>query len=216
MLPSPRAVNTPFLRTMSSSVRRTYSTRTPRLPPSSPPSELASSPPRPALKRKRPLVDHLSCTNTPTNKKPKPQKSTAKGKQKTLTQLHFNIETSVLKTCPLCDLTYTRGAPDDESLHRSHCTRVQKGLEWGKEEEKESKKAGVEELASDVRLKNGSKGRIISFRAEVSGRTGNKVSTRIFQISVVIHPVNSAPNAARHDQPNTLITTIISARVASI
>lgn len=165
---------------MSSSVRRTYSTRPARLPPSSPPSDLSSSPPKSSHKRKRPLTDHLSFTNTPTAKKAKPTKPANNGKQKTLTQLHFNLETSVLRTCPLCDLTFTRGAPDDESLHRSHCLRVQKGLEWGKEEEKENLKAGVEEFCNDIRLKNGSKGRIICFRAEVTGRIGTKVSILSF------------------------------------
>lgn len=95
-----------------------------------------------------------------------------------LTQLHFALETSVLRTCTQCSLSYTRGAPDDEALHRSHCARVQRGMEWGKEEQREAHKAGVLEIATAVKLKhkNGAMGRIISFPASVSGKIGTKVS----------------------------------------
>lgn len=105
----------------------------------------------------------------------------AKLKQKQLTQLHFALDTTVLRTCALCSLTYTRGAPDDESLHRAHCARVQKGMEWGKEEEREAKngKVQAEEVASDVKLKNGAKGRIICFRADAGGKIGSKASNTL-------------------------------------
>lgn len=95
--------------------------------------------------------------------------------QKTLTQLHFVLESSVLRTCPLCELSYTKGAPDDEVLHRSHCTRVQRGMEWGREEEREAAKAGVVEVAVNVKLKNATYGRIICFPATAGGRIGLKV-----------------------------------------
>lgn len=50
-------------------------------------------------------------------------------------------------------------------------------MEWGKEEERECKsgKVNVEEVESDVRLKNGTKGRIICFRVDVGGKIGAKV-----------------------------------------
>ncbi len=167
---------------MASSTKRTYGTQSQRsLPPSSPTSQLNSSPAPP--KRKRPLVDQLSFDNAPPPKRLRlTSKSTKistkikeKGKQKQLTQLHFSLDTPTLRTCPLCNLSYTRGAPDDEILHKSHCARVQRGLEWGKEEAREVTKAGVEEVASSVKLKNGSTGRIIRFRAEVGGKIGAKV-----------------------------------------
>lgn len=155
-----------------------------------------------SLKRKRPLIDDTAC-NAPQLKKsafliqPKLSVTTLgkgrtklgakrkgtkdrddpKMKQKQLTQLHFALETSVLRTCATCALTYTRGAPDDESLHRAHCARVQKGMEWGKEEEREAKngKVSVEEVRSDVKLRNGAKGRVVCFRADVGGKIGSKV-----------------------------------------
>ena len=67
---------------------------------------------------------------------------------------------------------------DHEGLHRAHCARVQKGMEWGKEEEREAKnrKVVVEEVRGDIKLKNGGKGRIISFRADAGGKVGNKAS----------------------------------------
>ena len=49
-------------------------------------------------------------------------------------------------------------------------------MEWGKEEEKERVKVGVEDIARGVQLKDGSKGRIISFKANVGGRLRSKVN----------------------------------------
>ena len=159
--------------------------------PSSPTSELTSPPP--TTKRKRPLTDRPTEQNTPTKKPRRAPKgasfsisaassSTARGKnaappakQAKLTQLHFALDTPTLRTCPLCDLSYTRGAPDDEALHKAHCARVQRGLEWGKEEEREAAKAGVEELQTNIKLRNGARGRVICFRPDVGGKIGTKV-----------------------------------------
>ena len=93
-------------------------------------------------------------------------------KKKTLTQLHLTLASTTLRTCSLCSLTYTRGAPADEALHKSHCARVVKGMEWGKDEEKAGK---VEVVESDVKIKGGQRGRVISFRCDVGGKLGNKV-----------------------------------------
>ncbi|KAF8522136.1 hypothetical protein BU17DRAFT_44796, partial [Hysterangium stoloniferum] len=38
---------------------------------------------------------------------------------------------------------YIKGAVDDETLHKKHCGRIQRGLDWGKEEEKEAQRAGM-------------------------------------------------------------------------
>ena len=170
---------------MSSKVVRTYSNRSRPSFPSSPSSNLASSSPPPVIiKQKRPFEDAFaSSTAPPLKKRAKPltttksnSKDELKPKKKTLTQLHFCIETSILRTCPLCDLSYTKGAPGDEKLHRAHCSRIQKGMEWGREEEKEKMKAGVQEVGSLVRLKNGMRGRIIFFQADIGGKIGSKVS----------------------------------------
>lgn len=98
--------------------------------------------------------------------------------RRTLTQLHFALDSSVLRTCSHCGLSYTKGAPDDEALHRSHCGRVQRGMEWGKEEEREALKVSVDEVAASVKLRDGTKGRIICFPATVGGKIGTKVRTR--------------------------------------
>lgn len=189
-----------------STSKRTYASRASRetaatFPPSSPISELTSSPPVPKpslLSRKRSLLDDSLTQNLPATKKRavatsalsasktsssqsalrggRKGKTKVQGAQKQLTQLHFSLDTTVLRTCSICSLTYTRGAPDDESLHRAHCARVQRGMEWGKEEEREWKsgKISVEEIASNIKIKNGSRGRIICFRADVSGKIGTK------------------------------------------
>jgi len=80
-----------------------------------------------------------------------------------------------LRTCPICDLSYTKGTQDDEALHKSHCARVQRGLEWGADEIRESAKHGVVEIESGIRLKDGSLGRILAVNANVSGKIGSKV-----------------------------------------
>ena len=48
-------------------------------------------------------------------------------------------------------------------------------MEWGKEEEREKGKAGVQEVVAGVRLKDGKRGRIICFRTDVGGKIGSKV-----------------------------------------
>ncbi|KAI9065090.1 hypothetical protein FKP32DRAFT_1665551 [Trametes sanguinea] len=182
---------------MSATLKHTYSTRAASkpAPPSSPPSEF-TSPPSPSLKRKRPFTDRPPEANTPTKKlrralgtsssKSKASDKSAKTKQPKLTQLHFSLDTPVLRTCPLCDLSYTRGAPDDEALHKAHCMRVQRGLEWGKEEEREVSRAGVEELESNIKLKNGARGRIICFRPDVGGKIGAKLNILLETIRLAL------------------------------
>ena len=166
-----------------STVRRTYSSRSAQLQRSSSPSGLDSPPPKPPLKR--PLAEPSSLANTRPLKRSRTStsdslKSKAKVEKKKkpqakLTQLHFAIDSSILKTCAKCNLTYTKGAPEDESLHRAHCARVQRGAEWGREEQREAPKAGVLEIETDVKLKDGRKGRIIAVRADSTGKIGSKV-----------------------------------------
>ncbi|KAI1794541.1 hypothetical protein LXA43DRAFT_109950 [Ganoderma leucocontextum] len=180
---------------MSADLPRTYSTRSSNakpLLPSSPTSELTSPP---SNKRKRPFSDRPTEQNTPSKKPRRALKSDSKaskglnkskGKQPKLTQLHFSIDTPTLRTCPLCDLSYTRGAPDDESLHKAHCARVQRGLEWGKEETREEANGGVEELHSNIKLRNGLRGRIICFRAEIAGKISAKLSVLLETIRLAL------------------------------
>jgi N-acetyltransferase len=159
---------------MTSRVKRTYSARN-RTTLSSP---VSSSPPRPTTLLKRPLLDQLNLPDAPRSKKPrlsKPPPAKSNSKSKSLIQLHFSIDASILKTCHICDLSYTKGAPDDEALHKAHCSRVQRGMEWGKEEQKECTKANVSDVSTGITLKNGTHGRIVSFPANVGGKIGAKV-----------------------------------------
>lgn len=48
-------------------------------------------------------------------------------------------------------------------------------MEWGKEEEREFLKAGVDEVATSVKLRDSTKGRIICFPASIGGKIGTKV-----------------------------------------
>ncbi|TFK76578.1 hypothetical protein BDN72DRAFT_831160 [Pluteus cervinus] len=163
---------------MPPNVKRTYGSRHERttLPSSSPPSS-------PPLKRKRSFLEPISLQNLPPRPLVKRTKLSpsegrtkkAKQPQKKLTQLHFCLDKTMLRTCPLCELSYMKGAPDDETLHQTHCARVRKGMEWGKEEEKEAVKANVREVAVGVRLKDGKQGRIICFNADVGGKIGSKL-----------------------------------------
>ncbi|KAL4258478.1 N-acetyltransferase ECO1 [Pleurotus pulmonarius] len=181
-------------------VTRTYGSRNSRAGyPSSPASDLSSSP-LPESKRKRPLTDQSSVVNianphptkrlklkgTASQSSRNDLKNKTQNKQRTLTQLHFCIDTSVLKTCPTCDLSYTKGAPDDEALHRAHCARYQRGLEWGKEEEREATKAGVVTVEDGVRIKNGKRGRILHVRADAGGKIGSKLATLFDTINLAL------------------------------
>ncbi|KAF7322588.1 zf-C2H2-3 domain-containing protein [Mycena chlorophos] len=180
---------------------RTYASKR-SFRPSSPDSAVPpSSSPVAGEKRKRaPLEEEIANVLTPAAKHPKlaPAKSkprtgtTPKTKSKSTTakpkytQLHFNIDQSVLRSCAQCGLSYNKGAPDDEALHKAHCVRVQKGMEWGREEERESFKAGVVEVATDVPLKNGARGRIVSFRADLGGKIGSKISTLLDTVNITL------------------------------
>ncbi|KAG6864972.1 hypothetical protein C0991_005879 [Blastosporella zonata] len=176
---------------MSSKIKHTYGSRKPvsrsssTLIPSSPVADEASP------KRKRPLQEQSNISLKPPLKRARTslrQKDEAKDskKQKTLTQLHFCIDQTILRACPRCGLSYTKGAPDDESLHRTHCMRIQKGLEWGREEEKEMVKGGVMQVATNVRLKDGKKGRIIYFKADAGGKIGQKLSSLLETINLTL------------------------------
>ncbi|KAF7311542.1 N-acetyltransferase ECO1 [Mycena kentingensis (nom. inval.)] len=200
---------------------RTYSrTQRTTLPSSSP-----SFSPIAGEKRKRPPLeeDNLN-VRTPAYKQPKlsANKQTPKSKPKArapakpkakYTQLHFSIDQSILRTCTSCSLTYTKGAPDDEALHKAHCARVQKGMEWGREEEKEAAKAGVVEVATFVKLKNGVHGRIIAFRADVGGKIGSKLTTLLETINITLSAPALTADILRESKAYLfLIPTITSAQ----
>ncbi|KAK0458525.1 uncharacterized protein EV420DRAFT_1270396 [Desarmillaria tabescens] len=168
---------------MLSNIKRTYSARRNRVhPPSSPVSGLSSSP-APAPSKKRPLQERSNVSPPPAKRA---KKEPSKSRQKSLTQLHFCIDQSILRTCSICALSYTKGVPDDEALHRAHCNRVQKGMEWGREERRENEKAGIVEVASGVMLKDGTRGRIISVRADAGGKVGSKLSTLFDTINITL------------------------------
>jgi N-acetyltransferase len=59
-------------------------------------------------------------------------------------------------------------------------------MEWGREEEREAEKVGVEEIQSAVKLKDGKKGRIICFKANVGGRIGSKLAILLETINLAL------------------------------
>lgn len=109
-------------------------------------------------------------------KKPVRNAKSSPTTRKPLQQLVLALSTAPsLISCPMCNLSYTRGAPDDEDLHKVHCPRVMRGSEWGKEEEREAIKANVSIIESHVELSNGQHGRIVSIPGCTSGKIGSKV-----------------------------------------
>jgi len=99
-----------------------------------------------------------------------------------LTQM-FLATTTSLRTCPTCQLSYTRGAPDDEALHKSHCARVKSGMEWGKEEARLEGK-DVQVVKERVLLKGKKeRGRIVTVRADIGGKVGTKLATMLDTIN---------------------------------
>lgn len=167
---------------LPSTTMRTYSSRA-RKPQAISKSSSASPEPEspgPSAPAKRPLAES---EDDRTKKRVRPSPRTAKSKpaatlkQKSLTQLHFCVDQPIIRRCPLCDLCYTRGAAEDVALHKAHCTRVQKGMEWGKEEDGEGYGTSITEVKSRIKLGNGRTGRIISFPADVGGKIGSKART---------------------------------------
>lgn len=177
---------------MATTVKKTYHKRTRTMVPVSSSSPEWPIPPPPAhAPRKRARDENDDGENIHPTKR---QNTTAKAlstvtsknkrtppltrpRRKPLAQLQLAFSTQpALRSCDLCGLSYTRGTPEDESLHRSHCARVTKGMEWGRDDEKERSRAGVSVVQEDVKLKGGEHGRIVSFRADVSGKIGTKVS----------------------------------------
>ena len=161
-------------------VKRTYGARTNRtLSTYSGSSDTSPPTPEPAkpllsTKRKRPLLD-LQPNVVPLAKKQ--QRLKLLPKKEPLVQLHFITDSPIVRTCALCDLTYTRGAPDDEALHKAHCARVQRGFEWRKEDEGVKAKGGATEVQADVRLKSGETGRILCLSLSGTGKLRQKASS---------------------------------------
>ncbi|KAL5511687.1 IFM1 [Sanghuangporus vaninii] len=189
-------------------VKRTYGSQNLRTRIAAKKSSLCTSssspPPVPdaTLKRKRPLADLFLNNSPPKRIRTSCKRSAVLGtdnivkkaakKETGLTQLHFCIDQSTLRSCPLCDLTYTRGAVDDENLHKAHCSRVQKGLEWGREEDKETGRndgtcAIVEE---DVVLRSGERGRVVAVKPAAGGKLGTKLSSYLKTVNLAL----SAPD----------------------
>jgi N-acetyltransferase len=216
-------------------VKHTYGSRNRQFlksapqPPSSPLSTLSSSPPAIVRPSKRlfsdlasPSVDeNFSSTFRPLKRPKTVLKPTTVARklgtkvipktQQTLTQLHFNIDQTILRNCSLCDLSYTKGAPDDEALHRVHCSRVRQGMEWGREEEKDRVRNGktvVLEVKTDIKLRDSKKkGRIISFSADIGGKLSTKVGrTR----SSYAHHANLFKLTACNPSPNDKFIPICS------
>lgn len=216
---------------MASKPVRTYGSRTrcaPQL--SSPPSTLSSSPPATQRNKrqassspckggeppkKRRALGFSSSINTKAKVFVKKTPAKVKPAQKKLTQLHFSVDSSILVSCPRCGLSYTRGAPGDEALHRCHCARVQRGMEWGREEERERGRPGLNlvEVENPVRLTDGRRGRIVCYRADAGGKIGAKVThfiivwhnPSLLMLSVAILPDNCP---AGYYQPYPLCASV--------
>ncbi|KAH7107766.1 hypothetical protein BKA62DRAFT_825210 [Auriculariales sp. MPI-PUGE-AT-0066] len=134
-----------------------------------------------SLKRKLSSLDGsgVSATVLPPRKK-SAISVTPRAKPKPV-QMHLAFNQNPLKTCKICALTYTRGVPDDEALHKTHCTRVQKGLEWIREEDK-----GITIIEPAAMLSGGTEGRILAVRADASGKLGNKLGSIMHTIDLAL------------------------------
>ncbi|KAJ3762977.1 hypothetical protein EV360DRAFT_92097 [Lentinula raphanica] len=179
---------------MSSKVKRTYASRSNLLKAESSSTFLLANSTVLPLKRKQPF-NEIHSQIAPSAKRLKVSKP--KLQQKNLKQLHFCIDQSIVRTCKVCKLTYTKGAEDDEALHRAHCARVQRGMEWGKEEEREKDSAGVREIPGRVKLKDGKKGRIVCVDATATGKIGTKLSALLDTINITLSASTLSSKALR-------------------
>jgi N-acetyltransferase len=90
-------------------------------------------------------------------------------------QLFFDVP-NAMKSCHLCGLSFTAGVPDDELLHKRHCSRVTNGLNWSREEEKEGGRASLRVIQDFVPIKGSvERGRIIAINCHCSGKIAAKV-----------------------------------------
>ncbi|KAG8869242.1 hypothetical protein FRC20_001868 [Serendipita sp. 405] len=95
--------------------------------------------------------------------------------------------TPAVTSCRLCGLTYTKGATEDEALHKSHCSYVRSGNEWTHEEEKELvNNPSLALVDSHVQLSSGVHGKIIALRANTGGRIGAKLNTVMSTINTAL------------------------------
>lgn len=168
--------------------RQTYSSRR-RLQPYPLPSSRTTSP-EPDDKAaatitktqsiKRAPLKSLGNQSLKSRKKSAKPKLERKGKEPmkggtTLTQLFFDVQ-STTKSCHLCGLSYTAGVPDDERLHKRHCSRVNKGLQWTKEEERDGLRASYRIIEEFLHVRGSKeKARIIAVDCNGVGRIGSKV-----------------------------------------
>ncbi|TFK29810.1 hypothetical protein FA15DRAFT_608577 [Coprinopsis marcescibilis] len=163
---------------------RTYTSRTRTLHSSDPVVTSESSPESNKRKLISEETDLGSRKRVKTSVKEKKPERNSKSKQRTLVQLHFCVDKSIIRKCAICDLCYTKGAKDDEELHRVHCSRVQRGLEWSREVEKEGYGSTIHELESMVKMEKGKMGRIICFPANVNGKMGGKLKTLLEMVNL--------------------------------
>ncbi|KIM32354.1 hypothetical protein M408DRAFT_326951 [Serendipita vermifera MAFF 305830] len=171
---------------MSTERRKTYSKRPRTLA-----DAVVTSPPSASRALKRPRDENQPADDeSPAPKKQKTFKSSFKSTTKHPTETKIQTSKTPLRqltlavsskssmvSCNQCSLSYTRGAPEDEALHRSHCSSVLKGSEWSREDERDALKANACTVSSQVELVSGQSGRIISIRASVGGRLGTKIET---------------------------------------
>ncbi|KZO97599.1 hypothetical protein CALVIDRAFT_562944 [Calocera viscosa TUFC12733] len=95
-----------------------------------------------------------------------------------LVQMHLALSSKpIVRTCPVCNLSYTLGTPEDEGLHKRHHARVVAGIEWGKGEEGSKGVEIIEEGVVVGKSKGRAKGRVLAFEGSCSGRVKTKLET---------------------------------------
>lgn len=155
--------------------------------------------PTPAPARKRKAEDGDG--NGPSSLQPRKKPATASAKAKpALTQMHLAFNNNPVKPCKTCGLTYTRGAAEDEALHKTHCARVQRGLDWGRDEDKDAVRAGVQTIDAAAALRSGIDGRIVACRADIAG---GKVGSKVASLMEMINTVLAAPPLSARALANT-------------
>ncbi|KZS99131.1 hypothetical protein SISNIDRAFT_500732 [Sistotremastrum niveocremeum HHB9708] len=183
------------------SIKRTYLSRKKAAPFTSSPQTSSSPEPEELpqihpLKRKRPL-QQSNILNFQSLPKAKKQKTTSE-----LTQLHFDTVSS-LKACSICGLSYTIGAADDVALHKSHCSRVSKGLEWGKEENRAAVKQNVRVIESRL---DKVKSRILCVDCSIGGVIGSKISRLLDTINRSLSAPALTPSTLKSSKAYLFLT----------
>ena len=104
-----------------------------------------------------------------------------------LEQMHLALSTAYISvTCKKCEMSYTRGAVEDEELHKSFCKRSAEGIEWpflNHPTRRTVKTATFEVMQEGIQIGKG-KGALIGSIWMMDGSVGGPLARKVGRITI--------------------------------